>query len=506
MDTLNIIPQPLNISMSSGTFTLTPDAAILASAESTTIAEYLAQRFSAATGFALITKPLDQGAQTPNALILQTIADRPELGEEGYELSVKPDRVLITAYKPAGVFYACQTLLQLLPAEIESKAPVQGMTWTIPQVEIQDKPRFSWRGMHLDVCRHFMPTEFVKKYIDLLAAYKLNVFHWHLTEDQGWRIEIKQYPQLTDIGAWRVENGERYGGYYTQAEIRDVVEYARQRYITVVPEIEMPGHALAALAAYPELSCTGGPFTVATTWGIFEDVYCAGNEHTFEFLENVLAEVIDLFPSQYVHIGGDECPKSRWKTCPKCQARIAAEGLQNEEELQSYVIRRIEQFLLAQNRRLIGWDEILEGGLAPEATVMSWRGTEGGIVAAQLGHDVVMSPQSHCYFDHYQFENHDQEPKAIGGYTPLEKVYAYEPIPSELTAEQAQHVLGAQANMWTEYMPTPEHVEYMLLPRLCALAEVVWSAQEQRNLKDFLGRVTAHYARFETMGVKYRRY
>jgi hexosaminidase len=502
MEIISIIPRPLKMTVAAGTFSLTPEAEILVSEENVEIGIYLAQRLRPATGFHLPVKQVEHVKQRENGITLQTLPEQKERGVEGYALSVRSDQVIIRALTPAGIFYACQTLLQLLPAAIESKTTVQGQDWTIRQVEIEDQPRFPWRGMHLDVGRHFMPIEFIKTYIDLLSSYKLNIFHWHLTEDQGWRIEIKRHPKLIDIGAWRLENGERYGGYYTRTEIQEVVDYARQRFVTIVPEIEMPGHSVAALAAYPELSCTGGPFTVATTWGIFKDVYCAGNERTFEFLENVLAEVIEMFPGPYIHIGGDECPKTRWQACPQCQARIAREGLKNESELQSYFIKRVEQFLRANNRRLIGWDEILEGGLAPEATVMSWRGVKGGIKAARLGHDTVMSPNSYCYFDHYQSLS-KREPKAFGGYLPLRKVYSYEPVPLALTAEQAKHILGAQGNVWTEYMPTPEQVEYMLLPRMCALAEVVWSAQHLRYREDFRARLSAHYPRFEMLGVNY---
>lgn len=512
MDTnTTIIPKPLKIKVGSGTFRLTPDTVILISKNTDGIGEYLAQRLRPATGFRLNIQQLESIRQPMKAtslpytpIVLEMDPDKKALGDEGYELSVRADRVIVTACTPAGVFYGCQTLLQLLPAAIEMRNPVQDLPWIIQQVEIEDRPRFTWRGMHLDVCRHFMPKEFVKRYIDLLAAYKMNVFHWHLTEDQGWRIEMKKYPKLTEIGSWRIENGKRYGGYYTQTDIREVVEYAKQRFVTIVPEIEMPGHAVAALSAYPEFSCTGGPFTVKTEWGIFDDVYCAGNDGTFEFLENILSEVLELFPGQYIHIGGDECPKKRWETCPKCQQRIKTEGLKNEHELQSYFITRIGQFILSRNRRFIGWDEILEGGLAPQATVMSWRGTKGGIKAAQLRHHVVMTPESHCYFDHYQSLRRDREPKAIGGYVPLKKVYSFEPVPSALTKEQAKYILGAQGNMWTEYIRTPEHVEYMLLPRMCALAEVVWSSKHLRNWDDFRTRLSSHYDRFDALGVNYR--
>jgi hexosaminidase len=501
--TIDIIPRPLEMTVKSGAFNLTSETMILVSERSRSVGEYLVQRLTLATGFHLSLKQVESGNHHTHSVVLQTASDKKELGTEGYELSVESNRLIVTAFKPAGIFYACQTLLQLLPPAIESKKTVQRVAWTIPQVEIKDKPRFRWRGIHLDVCRHFMPKEFIKKYIDLMVFYKMNTFHWHLTEDQGWRVEIEKYPKLTEISSWRLEDGERYGGYYTRSEIQEVIEYAKTRFVTIVPEIEMPGHSVAALTAYPELSCTGGPFTVETTWGIFDDVYCAGNEKTFEFLENVLSEVIEMFPGSYIHIGGDECPKTRWKQCPKCQARIQTEGLKDEDELQSYFIKRIEKFLISRNRHLIGWDEILEGGLAPEATVMSWRGMEGGIAAAQLGHNVVMCPESHCYFDHYQSLNRKQEPKAIGSYLSLGKVYEFEPIPPELSPEQVEHIHGAQGNVWTEYMNTTEHVEYMILPRMCALAEVVWSDKHLRNLDDFLTRLDSHYARFDTLGVNY---
>jgi len=359
------------------------------------------------------------------------------------------------------------------------------------------------------------PVEFVKRYIDLLAMLKMNVFHWHLTEDQGWRIEIKRYPELTRIGSRRSsspvpgdpsqQDGKPYAGFYTQDEIRQVVAYAAERHVNVVPEIEMPGHSMAALASYPELGCTGGPYQVRTQWGIEEDVYCAGNEEVFEFLENVLDEVLDLFPSPFIHVGGDECPKSRWRECPKCQARIKEENLADEDELQSYFIRRIENYLSNRGRRLIGWDEILEGGLAPGATVMSWRGTEGGIRAAQSGHDVVMTPFTHCYFDYYQSEDHENEPAGIGGYLPLETVYAYEPVPEELTPEQGEHILGAQGNVWTEYIFSPAQVEYMAYPRAIALAEVVWTPAEGRDYPDFLRRLEPYLLRLDRMGVNYRK-
>jgi len=436
-------------------------------------------------------------------VIALTVTSDKSLPTEGYKLVVTPERIDLRGADRAGLFHGIQTLIQLLPPK--------GQETAIPSLTINDHPRFAWRGMHLDVCRHFFPVEFVKKYIDLLARYKMNRFHWHLTDDQGWRIEIKKYPKLTEVGAWR--SGSQvgpysrreydsipYGGFYTQDQIREVVAYASARHITVVPEIEMPGHALAALASYPELGCTGGPYEVNKGWGVFEEVFCAGNDSTFAMLEGVLAEVMELFPSELIHIGGDECPKESWKACSKCQARKKAHDLKDEHELQSYFIQRIEKFVNSKGRKIIGWDEILEGGLAPNAAVMSWRGTEGGVAAAKLKHNVVMSPGSHCYFDHYQGDPAN-EPLAIGGYTTVQKVYSYEPIPVELKPDQHKYILGAQGNVWTEYILTPEHVEYMAVPRMLALAEVLWIPKEKRDEADFIRRLEAEFLRLEGMKV-----
>lgn len=388
------------------------------------------------------------------------------------------------------------------------------MHWAIPAGVIDDAPRFPYRGLLLDVARWFYPPEFIKKVIDLLALYKLNVLHLHLTDDQGWRLEIKKYPRLTQIGAWRKEtivgqhfdpyvgDGRPHGGFYSQEQMRELVAYAAARHVTIIPEIEMPGHARAALAAYPELSCTGGPFEVSTRWGVHQDIFCP-SERTFGFLEDVLLEVMQLFPSRYIHIGGDEVPKDQWKASSVAQELIRREGLANEEELQSYFIRRIEAFLRAHGRRLIGWDETLEGGLAPDATVMSWRGVAGGIEAARLGHDVIMTPTDHAYFDYYQGDP-AAEPLAIGGFLPLDTVYAFEPVPHDLMPEQAVHVLGAQGSLWTEYIPTPAQVEYMILPRLLALSEVLWSPREARSWGRFVARLPAHFARLDALGVEYR--
>lgn len=501
MNAFSVIPRPARMSASSGTYTLSADSRITANAGLQAVAEFLAQRLRPATGWPFPIGPAAEKA----AITLQLDTANSALGEEGYTLSVRESGIQISAATPRGAFYGCQTLLQLLPPHIDGPRPVDGISWTLPGVEIADAPRFPWRGMHLDVSRHFVPKDSVKKYIDLLARYKLNIFHWHLTDDQGWRIEIAKYPKLTDIGAWRMERGERYGGYYTRDDIREVVEYAHSRFITVVPEIEMPGHSLAALAAYPELSCTGGPFEVRPEWGIFDDVYCAGNEQTFDFWQDVLAEVFELFPDPYVHVGGDECPKTRWNACPKCQERIRAEGLKDENELQSYVIRRMERFLSAHGKRLIGWDEILEGGLAPGAVVMSWRGMEGGIAAAQAGHDVIMTPTAHCYLDYPQTRDPGRTPPEHHWYLPIETVYDLEPVPDEIPPEKARHILGSQANVWTEFMENTDHVEEMILPRLCALAETIWSPKESRDWNDFQARLNAHYARFDARGLNYHR-
>ncbi|WP_336525854.1 family 20 glycosylhydrolase [Bacteroides acidifaciens] len=408
---------------------------------------------------------------------------------ESYTLSVTPERIQIQATSGAGLFYGIQTLLQL---SVSSDTGVI----TVSAVEVQDTPRFAYRGLMLDVSRHFFTKEFVKKQIDALAFYKINRLHLHLTDAAGWRIEIKKYPLLTEFAAWRTDanwkkwwNGDRKyvrfdepgasGGYYTQDDIREIVEYARQHFITVIPEIEMPAHSEEVLSAYPQLSCAGEPYKNAD--------FCVGNEETFTFLENVLTEVLELFPSEYIHIGGDEAGMAAWKTCPKCQKRMKDEHLSHVDELQSYLIHRIEKFLNARGRRLLGWDEILKGGLAPNATVMSWRGEEGGIAAVTSGHRAVMTPGSHCYLDSYQDAPYSQ-PEAIGGYLPLKKVYAYNPVAASLSAEQAKLVYGAQVNLFTEYVPTPEHVEYMLYPRTLALAEVAWSAPERKSWPDFHAR------------------
>ena len=442
---------------------------------------------------------------------------KPALGAEGYELTVTPDSVTIRAAGKAGLFYGVQTLLQLLPPESLASRLVPGTQLEIPCVRIEDQPRFKWRGLLFDVARHFFTKQEVKQLLDVLATQKINTLQLHLTDDQGWRIEIKKYPRLTQVGAWRDEAGfgldpklsstygpdGRYGGYYTQADIREIVAYAATKHITIVPEIEMPGHASAALAAFPELSCTGGPYTPNAKGGVFAGVYCAGKDETFEFLQNVLAEVSELFPGKYIHIGGDEVPKDNWKKCLRCQARIKQEGLKNEHELQSYFVRRIEKAVNAQGRTLIGWSEIREGGLAQNAVVMDWIG--GAVEAAGAGHDVIMTPTGYCYLDYYQSTNHATEPKAIGGYLPLSKVYSFEPVPAKLAPELQAHILGAQGNLWTEYIPNFRQAQYMIFPRLCALAEVGWSPQTARNWEDFTRRLQIQFQRFDQLGVNYRK-
>ena len=495
-----VIPYPASVVPLTGRFTIVHTTRIAIA--DTTNPELRRLATFAAQAARVANTPVVAGAGTIR-LVLGSASDT---AQGAYRLTVNSTGMTIAAAAPQGLFYGIQTLRQLVPPEGER---------AVAAVEIADRPRFGWRGMHLDVVRHHFPVAFVKRYIDLLARYKLNTFHWHLTDDQGWRIEIKKDPRLTTVGGFRREtvvaknfdpfvgDGVPHGGFYTQDEIRDVVAYARERYVTVVPEIEMPGHSLAALAAYPELACTPGPFEVGMRWGVYDDVFCP-TDRTFAFLEDVLTEVIALFPGTYVHVGGDEVTKVAWRQSDSAQAVMRREGLKDEHELQSWFIKRIERFLISKNRRLIGWDEILEGGLAPEATVMSWRGTRGGIEAAQQGHDVIMTPDRPLYFDHYQGDR-AVEPMAIGGFNPLEAVYAYEPVPAVLTPAQTGHILGAQANLWTEYITSTVHVEYMALPRMLALAEVVWSPKAARDWTSFRARLDPELAALERLGVNYRR-
>ncbi len=445
---------------------------------------------------------------------------------ENYDLTMNQNQLIFIAEGNAGLFYGIETLIQLMPLEKIVDGVLGESQLKIQCEDIKDAPHYQWRGMHLDCSRHFFSKEEVKKYINYLAMYKFNVFHWHLVDDQGWRIEIKKYPLLTSIGSQRKEtivgkpawdkdgkpskddkyDGNPYGGFYTQEDIKEVVTYAQTRHITVVPEIEMPGHSLAALAAYPQYSCTGGPFETYTKWGVSDDVYCAGNDSTFLFLQNILSEVIDLFPGKYIHIGGDECLKGRWKACPKCQKRIADEKLKDENELQSYFITRIEKYVNSKGKQIIGWDEILDGGLAPNATVMSWRGTAGGIAAAKQKHMVVMTPGKPCYFDHYQSKDKKTEPLAIGGFNPLDSVYAYNPTPKSLSEEEAKFILGAQGNVWTEYITNFSSVQYMSMPRMAALSEALWTPLDKKNYKNFIERLKIHSRTLDKMNVNYAKH
>lgn len=482
-----ILPKPLSIKMNQGAFSI-PEKLIISSSDPAgrKIASFLSDYFSAIT---VESEVGDSDGQIMLVLTGNSIT-------ESYDLIIDEAGVTITSDGTAGLFYGVQTLIQIVADNPK----------TLPYMEIIDEPRFVYRGMHLDVGRHMFPVAFVKRYIDLMSHFKYNTFHWHLTEDQGWRIEIKQYPLLQEKAAFRDEtvighassrtrdqavyDGQEYGGFYTQEEIKEVVEYAAARQITIVPEIELPGHSQAALTAYPYLGCTGGPYETATTWGVFPDIYCAGKESTFEFLEHVFDEVLPLFPGKYVHIGGDEAPKERWKACPHCQDRMNREGLIDEHELQSYFVQRMEQYLNAHGKTMVGWDEILEGGLAENAVVMSWRGEEGGIEAAQQNHDVIMTPVGWCYFDYYQADP-ENEPLAFPNEITVKKVYGYEPIPAELTKEQASHVLGAQCNLWTEYVPNGKQAEYMIYPRAIAMSEVLWSPRDdERDYEQFVKRVS----------------
>lgn len=507
---VNIIPQPVEMKINTGYFIIEKNTPVIfnkTNAELTHAASFLKSHIKNISGYIL-----PENIHGKNSI--QLIIKKTEgIGTEGYLLTVSPISVDITANTKAGIIYGIQSLFQTLPA-IRTNAALR-----VPCMTIKDYPRFKWRGMHLDVSRHFFSPDFVKEYIDLLATYKMNTFHWHLTDDQGWRIEIKKYPKLTSVGAWRVDESNSmwgsspqakegdsatYGGYYTQEQIKDIVKYAEERNVTIVPEIEMPGHSAAAIAAYPYLSCsqqqqlpmTGGNYRNISS------VYCVGNDSVFTYLENVLTEVIKLFPSKYIHIGGDEVDKTSWKNCAKCQALKNRLGLKNEDELQSYLIKKVERFIISKHRKMIGWDEILEGGLAPEATVMSWRGESGGIAAAKMHHDVVMTPGTPLYFDHYQADP-TTEPLAFGGFNSLKMVYDYNPVPKELQGEYEQYILGAQANLWAENISTAEHAEYMLLPRMLALAETDWTPGDKKNWDSFNQRLQSHFEKFGQRGIRY---
>lgn len=441
------------------------------------------------------------------------------LPAEGYELTVTPDNITVKASSHRGIFYAIQTMKQLFPTAVYGKSMAANTVWAMPCVNIKDEPRFGYRGVMIDVSRHFFSADEMKRIIDVMAVHKLNTLHWHLTDDQGWRIEIKRYPLLTEYGSirkktmirkeWDNYDNTPYGGFYTQEQIKDIVKYAAKRCITIIPEIDLPGHMMAALACYPNLGCTGGPYEVSSQWGVRDDVLCPGKEETFKFIEGVLTEVMQLFPSKLIHIGGDECPKVRWEKCPLCQARIKAEGIKGNEKhsaeffLQSYVTERVEKFINAHGRQIIGWDEILEGKLAPKATVMSWRGMDGGLEAAQMHHPVIMSPNTYVYLDYYQSLNTADEPLAIGGYLPVERVYSLEPVPAQLNENEAKYIIGAQGNLWTEYIASDKHLEYMLLPRLAALSEVQWTKPALKDYKRFLDGMNHITKIYDTLGMNY---
>lgn len=505
---INVIPTPVELTQHDGSFKITKNLVFSApTAEAKTIADFFAAKINTATGYQLTvsTEAADNGI----SLLIDPSLD---VNDEGYTLDVTSKNATIKAKTPAGLFYGMQTFMQLLPAEIESPSVVNGIAWTTPVVSVKDQPRFGYRGVMMDPCRHFIPVENIKKQLDVLSLFKINRMHWHLTEDQGWRIEIKKYPKLTEIGSKRVDGeGTEYGGFYTQEQIKEVVKYAADRFITVVPEIELPGHELAAISAYPELSCKGEPITPRIIWGVEDIVMCPGKEETFQFLQDVIDEIVPLFPGEYIHIGGDECPKTSWKSCPLCQKRIIAEGLKgdknhsSEEKLQSYVIQRMEKYIADKHgKKIIGWDEILEGGLAPSATVMSWRGEEGGIAAANMNHDVIMTPGGNgMYLDHYQGD-YKIEPVAIGGYTTLEKTYSYNPTPDTLVASGKDNFIkGVQTNLWSEYMYNTDIMEYRAYPRVLALAEIGWTQLNRKDYKDFERRLNNALVRLDEHGINY---
>ncbi len=515
VEDINIIPKPVSIKLSDGSFEFNKKTKIIVSQDSQNKAvASLVQKFNSAAAWQL---EVINVSDSPESNIVE-LAVNDSLDRDAYRLVITDDKIKISASEFGGFLYGVQSLIQLLPVKIESKTLQNNVDWIVPNVEIQDQPRFQWRGLMLDLSRHFFDKEYIKEVIDGLAMHKMNVLHLHLLDDQGWRIEIKKYPKLTEVGAWRVDqedahwnnrklntDGEKgtYGGFLSQDDLKEIVAYAKDNNIEVVPEIEMPAHVSCAIASYPYLSCNEKHIEVPSggVWPI-TDIYCAGKETTFEFLENVLFEVMEIFPSKYIHIGGDEATKTNWKTCTHCQARMKKEGLHDEEELQSYFVKRMEKFINAHGKKLIGWDEILEGGLAPEATVMSWRGVKGGLEAAAQGHDVIMTPGTHCYFDHYQGPQ-NEEPLAIGGYLPLSKVYKFDPIVESMTEEEANHVLGGQANLWTEYISTNSHSDYMIYPRLAALSETVWSTKESRDWDNFSNRIMFMFKRYDYQEINY---
>lgn len=504
---INLIPQPASLTQHDGYFKLNKKTTFYApDDDAKTIASYFATKLQPSTGF-----PFDVSDREGKNSISLVLDNAIEVNEEGYTLDVTNDNAIVKAKTPQGLFYGMQSFLQLLPAEVESKTLINNADWSAPAVTIRDEPRFGYRGIMLDPCRHFIPVENIKKQLDVLSLFKINRLHWHLSDDQGWRIEIKKYPKLTEVGSKRIEGeGFEYGGFYTQEQIREIVAYAAERFITVVPEIEVPGHELAAISAYPELSCTGEAITPRIIWGVEDVVLCAGKEETFEFFENVIEEVVALFPGEYFHIGGDECPKTSWKNCPLCQKRIREEGLKGdkehaaEERLQSYFVQRIEKILEKHNKKMIGWDEILEGGLAPSATVMSWRGEAGGIAAAKMNHDVIMTPGGNgMYLDTYQGD-YKIEPVTIGGYTTLEKTYSYNPIPDTLAADNKGHFIkGVQCNIWSEYMYTTDLMEFRIYPRILALSEIGWTQLANKDYKDFERRLNNALVRLDAHNINY---
>ena len=510
-EAFSVIPCPNEVSLSQGAFNV-KGVSIAVDPALDEASQAAVQRFVSALETA-------SGVKTKSGKALSFVLNA-NLAPEQYVIDIQPKAARVEASALNGFVYACETLKQMLPAAIYGSTAKADAGWVLPCAHIEDQPRFAYRGMHLDPCRHFFTIEETKRYLDVMAAYKLNRFHWHLTEDQGWRMEVKAYPKLTEVGAWRngtvikkdwnSNDGIRYGGFYTQEQMKEIVAYAAERGITVIPEVDLPGHMVAALAAYPELGCTGGPYEVWTRWGVAPDILCAGNEEIYTFLEAVLTELIDIFPSEYIHIGGDEAFNEEmgipWDHCPKCAAKMKELGIKKgpmaKHYLQNYVTSRMQDFLNSKGRKIIGWDEILEGNLAPGATVMSWRGVSGGIEAAKKGFDAIMTPNSFMYFDYYQSEERDKEPFAIGGFLPVEDVYAYEPF--EGLEESAQsHILGVQANLWTEYIATPEHLEYMLLPRMCALSEIQWCQAGKKDYYRFNQSLNHSFAMFDAMGLSY---
>jgi len=472
-------------------------------------ATFLAEYVKKSVGLSLVVK--SHSANSDRNIFLRI--DRKIIGDETYKIEINQHNIIVSGKTANGVFYGIQTLRKSLPIIQHAENVI------MPAAVITDSPRFAYRGMMLDVARHFFPVDFVKEYIDLLALHNMNTFHWHLTDDQGWRIEIKKYPLLTKIGSIRkhttlgrnssLDDETPYGGFYTQQQAREIVEYAKERYITVIPEIDMPGHMLGVLAAYPELGCTGGPYQVSGNWGVFDDILCAGNEKTYQFIQDVMDELMDIFPSKYIHLGGDEAPKTRWTTCEKCQGKIKSLEIKGDKEctaenrLQGYLVSRIEKYLNQKGRKIIGWDEILEGDVQKSATIMSWRGVEGGIKASRLGHDAIMTPVSYCYFDYYQTDKTWNEPLLIGGNLNMEKTYSYQPVPDSLTAAEKKHIIGVQGNLWTEYIVCPSLAEYQVLPRMAALSEVQWMQYDKKNYPDFKQRLTRLLQIYKLYGYKY---